>query len=152
MKIAIGSDHAGFPLKEEVVKHLKSKGYDFKDFGTYSDASCDYPDFAEVVAKEVANKNYDVGILICGTGIGISIAANKVPGIRAAVCGDTFSAHASREHNNANILAMGARVIGVGTALDIVDSFLNAEFEGERHARRINKIAELEKKYMKQGE
>lgn len=152
MKIAVGSDHAGFKLKEEIVKHLQSKGYDFKDFGTYSDASCDYPDFAEIVAREVADKNYDLGILVCGTGIGISIAANKVPGIRAAVCGDTFSAHASREHNNANILAMGARVVGTGVALDIVDCFLNAKFEGDRHARRINKITELEKKYMKQGE
>jgi len=149
LKIAVGSDHAGFSLKEEVVKHLKEKGYDFKDFGTFSEASCDYPDFAEIVAKEVASKNYDLGILICGTGIGISIAANKVPGIRAALCSDTFSAHACREHNNANILAMGARVVGTGIALDIVDTFLNAEFEGDRHLRRINKITEIEKKYMK---
>lgn len=152
MKIAVGSDHAGFSLKEEVVKHLQKKGYDFKDFGTYSEASCDYPDFAEKVSKEVADKNYDLGILVCGTGIGISIAANKVSGIRAALCSDTFSAHACREHNNANILALGARVVGTGVALDIVDSFLNAEFEGDRHLRRINKITEIEKKYMNQGE
>lgn len=147
MKIAIGSDHGGFSLKNEIVKHLQVRGIECKDFGTLTEESCDYPKFALDVAEEVANKNYDLGILVCGTGIGISIAANKVPGIRAALCSDTFSAHACREHNNANILALGQRVIGVGLALDIVDTFLNSKFEGDRHQRRIDKVSEIEKKY-----
>jgi ribose 5-phosphate isomerase B len=149
MKIALGSDHGGIRLKKEIIKHLEKKGIELKDFGTYSEDSCDYPDFAEKVAEEVVAKNYDLGILICGTGIGISIAANKVPGVRAALCSDTFSAHATREHNNANILALGERVVGPGLALDIVDAFLNAKFEGDRHQRRIDKISEIEKKYTK---
>lgn len=149
MKIALGSDHGGIRLKKEIIKHLEKKGMELKDFGTYSEDSCDYPDFAEKVAEEVVAKNYDLGILICGTGIGISIAANKVPGVRAALCSDTFSAHATREHNNANILALGERVVGPGLALDIVDAFLNAKFEGDRHQRRIDKISEIEKKYTK---
>jgi ribose 5-phosphate isomerase B len=149
LKVALGSDHGGFYLKEEIAKHLKSKGIDFKDFGTKSEESCDYPDFALNVAEEVVAKNYDFGILVCGTGIGISIAANKVPGARAALCSDTFSAHACREHNDANILTIGQRVVGSGLAMDIVDTFLNSNFEGDRHARRINKISEIEKKYSK---
>jgi ribose 5-phosphate isomerase B len=149
MKIAIGSDHAGYPLKKEIVKHLEAKGIEYNDFGTYTEQSCDYPDFALKVAEEVSSENYNLGILVCGTGIGISIAANKVPGIRAALCSDTFSAHACREHNNANILALGQRVVGVGLALDIVDAFLNAKFEGDRHQRRIDKISAIEKKYNK---
>ncbi|MBU5590309.1 ribose 5-phosphate isomerase B [Clostridium sp. MSJ-4] len=149
MKIAIGSDHGGFKLKGEIAKHLTSKGIEFVDFGTFNENSCDYPDFALKVAEEVAMKNFEFGILICGTGIGISISANKVPGVRAALCSDTFSAHATREHNNANILALGERVVGTGLALDIVDTFLNAKFEGERHQRRIDKISEIEKKYLK---
>lgn len=149
MKIAIGSDHGGFLLKNEIVRHLQSKGIEHKDFGTLKEESCDYPEFALSVAEEVASKNYDLGILICGTGIGISIAANKVPGIRAALCSDTFSAHACREHNDANILTLGQRVVGTGLALDIVDTFLNAKFEGDRHQRRIDKISEIEKKYNK---
>lgn len=149
MKIAIGSDHGGFKLKNEIVKHLQAKGIEYNDFGTLTEQSCDYPEFALKVAEEVVNKNYDLGILVCGTGIGISIAANKVPGIRAAVCGDTFSAHACREHNNANILALGERVTGVGLAIDIVDTFINSNFEGDRHQRRIDKISEIEKKYNK---
>ncbi|GAA0177749.1 ribose 5-phosphate isomerase B [Clostridium sediminicola] len=149
MKIALGSDHGGYSLKLEVMKHLESKGIEFKDFGTYTEESCDYPDYAENVALEVASKNYDFGILICGTGIGISISANKVPGIRAALCHNTFSAHATREHNNANILAMGERIVGPGLALDIVDTFLNSKFEGGRHERRVNKISEIEKKHCK---
>lgn len=149
MKIAIGCDHGGYELKNEIVKHLEGKGIGYKDFGTYSEESCDYADYAIKVAESVANKEYEFGILICGTGIGISIAANKVPGIRAALCQDTFSAHATREHNDANILAMGARVVGAGLALDIVDTFLNARFEGDRHLRRINKITEIENKYSK---
>lgn len=149
MKIAIGCDHGGYTLKNQVMDHLKSKGIEYKDFGTYSTDSCDYPDYSIKVAEAVRDNEYDLGILICGTGIGISIAANKVPGIRAALCHDTFSAHATREHNNANILAMGERVIGVGLALEIVDTFLNAKFEGDRHMRRIDKISEIEKKYNK---
>jgi len=149
MRIAVGSDHAGFSLKKEVLKHLEERDIQFEDFGAFSEESCDYPDFALKVAEEVAGKRFELGILVCGTGIGISIAANKVPGIRAALCGDTFSAHACREHNDANILALGARVVGTGVALDIVDSFLNARFEGNRHQKRIDKISEIEKKYNK---
>lgn len=149
MKIAIGSDHGGFSLKNEIMKYLGAKGIQFEDFGTYTEDSCDYPDFGEKVAEEVAAHNYDFGILVCGTGIGISISANKVPGIRAANCSDTFSAHACREHNNANILAIGERTVGTGLALDIVDVFLSSKFQGERHQRRIDKITNIEKKYSK---
>ncbi|ACO84208.1 ribose 5-phosphate isomerase B [Clostridium botulinum] len=145
MKIALGSDHAGLPLKNEIIKHLEGKGIEIKDFGTYTEESCDYPDYAQKVAEKVVAKEFDFGILICGTGIGISIAANKVKGVRAALCSDTFSAHACREHNNANILALGQRVVGVGLALDIVDNFLNAEFQGGRHENRINKMMGIEK-------
>lgn len=149
MKIALGADHGGFELKEEIHSYLKENGYEVKDFGTYSTESCDYADYSLKVAEAVANKEYDFGILICGTGIGIGIAANKVPGIRAALCSDTFSAHATREHNDANILTMGQRVVGPGLAIDIVNTFLNSKFEGDRHVRRINKITEIEKKYSK---
>lgn len=149
MKIALGSDHAGFPLKREILEYLKNKDLEFEDFGTFSEESCDYPDYALKVGEQVVNKNYDFGILVCGTGIGISIAANKIPGVRAALCGDTFSAHACREHNNANILAIGQRVVGVGLALDIVDTFLFTEFQGGRHQKRIDKIERIEKKYIK---
>jgi ribose 5-phosphate isomerase B len=152
MKIALGNDHAGLPLKNEIVNHLMGKGIELKDFGTYTEDSCDYPDYALKVAEAVVAKEFDFGILICGTGIGISIAANKVTGARAALCSDTFSAHSCREHNNANILALGQRVIGVGLALDIVDTFINAEFLGGRHQRRIDKIEEIEKKYYNQEE
>jgi ribose 5-phosphate isomerase B len=149
MKIALGCDHGGLNLKNEIVTFLKSEGIEVKDFGTYTEESCDYADIALPVAEAVVNKEYDFGILICGTGIGISIAANKVPGVRAALCSDTFSAHATREHNDANILAMGERVVGRGLALDIVKAFINANFEGERHQVRIDKIAAIEKKYNK---
>lgn len=149
MKIAIGADHGGFELKEEIIKYLENNGYEYKDFGTYSTESCDYPDIALPVAEAVASKEFDRGILICGTGIGIGISANKVPGIRAALCSDTFSAHATREHNDANILTMGQRVVGPGLALDIVKIFLNTEFEGDRHVRRLEKITQIEKKYNK---
>lgn len=149
MKIAIGSDHGGLRLKREVINHLAKKGIEVKDYGTYTEESCDYPDFAKAVGEAVVAKEYDLGILICGTGIGISIAANKIPGVRAALCSDTFSAHATREHNNANILAMGERVIGTGLALDIVDTFLGANFEGGRHENRINKITDIENEYNK---
>lgn len=141
--IAIGSDHGGFELKEEIKKYLDEKKIPYKDYGTESKDSCDYPEYAKKVAHAVADKECDKGILICGTGIGISIAANKVKGVRAALCHDCFSAQATREHNNANILAMGARVIGPGLALMIVDTFLNTEFSNdERHIRRINMIEE----------
>ena len=149
MKIAIGCDHGAFRLKNEIIEFLNSENYEVKDFGTYSEESCDYPDIALPVAEAVVNKEYDFGILVCGTGIGIGIAANKVPGVRAALCSDNFSAHATREHNNANILTMGQRVVGTGLALDIVKTFLNTEFEGERHQKRIDKISEIEKKYSK---
>lgn len=149
MKIALGSDHGGLNLKKEIISHLESKNIEVTDFGTHNEASCDYPDYALKVAEEVAAKNFELGILICGTGIGISIAANKVPGIRAALCSDTFSAHSTREHNNANILALGERVVGKGLALDIVDAFINSEFAGDRHQNRIDKITEIERKYSK---
>lgn len=149
MKIAIGSDHGGVDLKEEIINFLKSENYDVKDFGTNSKASCDYPDYALKVAESIVAKEFEFGILVCGTGIGISIAANKVPGIRAALCSDTFSAHATREHNDANILALGARSVGPGLALDIVKTFLSAKFEGDRHQTRIDKITAIEKKYIK---
>lgn len=139
--IAIGSDHGGFELKKEVMAHLDARGLEYKDFGTYSDASCDYPVYGKAVAKAVASGVCERGIIICGTGIGISIAANKVHGIRAALCGDCFSAEATRQHNDANVLALGARVVGPGLALKIVDTFLDTPFSnGERHIRRIEMI------------
>ena len=149
MKIAIGSDHGGFVLKNELLKHIQAKGYEIKDFGCYSTASIDYPDVAREVAEAVVKGEYDRGIVVCGTGIGISIAANKIPGIRAALCGDCFSAKASREHNNANILALGERVIGVELAKMITDIWLSTEFEGGRHAGRVDKISGLECRYNK---
>lgn len=144
MKVAIGADHGGVHLKAAIKALLDELNVAYTDFGTDLEASVDYPDIAEPVAKAVAAGEYDRGILICGTGIGIGIAANKVAGIRAALCHDTFSAHASREHNNANILTMGERVIGPGLAGDIVKIWLTTEFEGGRHERRVAKIAELE--------
>ena len=147
MKIAIGSDHAGYELKELIKNHLQEKGFDIKDFGTGSTASTDYPDFAVRVGEAVAAKDFERGILICGTGIGISIAANKVPGVYCGLVSDCFSAKASRWHNDTNIIALGARVIGPGLALEIVDIWLKTEFKGDRHQKRINKIIEIEKKY-----
>lgn len=152
MKIAIGCDHGGFSLKKEIMDHLETQGIVFKDFGTYTKESCDYPDIAEIVGQEVVCKNYDFGILICGTGIGIGIAANKIEGARAALCCDTFSAHATREHNDANILTMGERVIGPGLALDIVDIFLSTEFQGGRHKIRVDKIHKIEENRRKENE
>ena len=141
--IGIGSDHGGFALKEVIKKHLEERGLEYRDYGTYSSASCDYPVYGRAVAKAVAAGECDLGILICGTGIGISITANKVPGVRAALCSDCFSAAATREHNNANILALGARVLGEGLALKIVDTFLDTPFSNdERHIRRISMIEE----------
>ncbi len=147
LKLALGCDHGGFKLKEEINRMLREEGYDFKDFGTFSEESVDYPDIALEVAKAVRDGFYDRGILICGTGIGISIAANKLTGIRAALCHDTFSARASRAHNDANILAMGGRVIGPGLAKEIVRVWLETDFAGGRHARRVQKIAGIEKEY-----
>ena len=144
--IALGSDHGGFALKEEIKKHLTERGIPFTDYGTDSEASCDYPVYAALVTKAVASGEAEKGIVICGTGIGISIAANKVKGIRAALCGDCYSAEMTRRHNDANILAMGARVTGSGLALKIVDTFLNTAFEGGRHAKRIALIAALEER------
>lgn len=139
--IAIGSDHGGFELKKKIMAHLDARGLEYKDFGTYSDASCDYPVYGKAVAKAVASGECERGILICGTGIGISITANKVPGIRAALCTDCFMAEATRLHNDANILALGGRVVGDGLALKIVDTFLDTPFSNdERHKRRISLI------------
>jgi len=139
--IAIGSDHGGFELKNTLIKHLEQRGLAYKDFGTYSEASCDYPAYARAVANAVASGECERGILICGTGIGVSITANKVPGIRAALCGDCFSAEATRQHNDANILCMGARVVGAGLALKIADTFLDTPFSNDpRHIRRISQI------------
>ena len=139
--LAIGSDHGGYALKQAIMKHLEARGLSYKDSGTYSEASCDYPDFGRAVALAVANGEAEYGIIICGTGIGISITANKVPGIRAALCGDCFSAEATRSHNDANVLALGARVVGEGLAIKIVDTFLDTPFSNdERHIRRIQKI------------
>jgi ribose 5-phosphate isomerase B len=141
--IALGSDHGGFELKQEVIKYLEENHLEYKDYGCYDTKSCDYPVFAKKVAKAIVEEECDKGILICGTGIGISIAANKVKGIRAALCHDCFSAKATREHNDANILAMGARVVGSGLAIMIVDTFLNTEFsQDERHKNRIRLIEE----------
>ncbi|MGF7400703.1 ribose 5-phosphate isomerase B [Thermoanaerobacterium thermosaccharolyticum] len=147
--IAIGSDHGGYELKKAIKKHLDEKGIEYKDFGTFSEESVDYPDFALKVAEAVASGEFEKGILLCGTGVGISIAANKVPGIRAANVSDAFSARYSKEHNNANVLCMGGRVVGPGLAAILVDEWLNAEFQGGRHQKRLDKITEIEKKYSK---
>lgn len=141
--IALGCDHGGYGLMQDVIKHLEERGLEYKNYGCYSEKSVDYPVYAKKVAHAVADGECERGILICGTGIGISITANKVPGIRAALCGDCFSAQATREHNDANILAMGARVTGSGLALKIVDTFLDTPFSNdERHIRRIKMIEE----------
>lgn len=138
--IAIGSDHGGFEYKEEIIKYLKQNGYKYIDAGTYNKTSCDYPEFARKVSEKILSKEADKGILICGTGIGMSIAANKFKGIRSALCSDTFSAKAARAHNNSNILCLGQRVIGIQLALDIVELWLKTEFEGGRHQKRLDMI------------
>ena len=141
--IAIGSDHGGFALKQEIMKHLEERKLEYIDFGTYSSDSCDYPQYGAAVGRAVASGSCERGILICGTGIGISISANKIHGVRAALCGDCFSAEMTRRHNDANIVALGARVVGPGLALKIVDTFLDTPFSGdERHIRRISMIEE----------
>ena len=142
--VAIGSDHGGFELKEKVIAHLKEQGIECKDFGTYSLDSCDYPDFGRPAAEAVASGECEKGIVICTTGIGISITANKVPGVRCALCHNTTTAHLTREHNDANMLAIGAGMVGENVAMEIVDTFLSTPFSnGERHQRRIDKIEKL---------
>jgi len=144
LKIAIASDHGGFQYKEKIIELLQSQNIEYIDFGPADETSVDYPDYAKPVADSVVNGECDRGILICGTGIGMSIAANKVPGIRCALVHDVFTAQVTREHNNSNILAMGQRVIGEGLMLLIVNTWLNAEFEGGRHQKRNDKVAALE--------
>ncbi|MCI8514597.1 MAG: ribose 5-phosphate isomerase B [Lachnospiraceae bacterium] len=139
--IALGSDHGGFELKKEIIRYLEKNGYEYKDFGCYTEDATDYPVYAKLVGRAVASGECEKGILTCGTGIGIAIAANRISGIRAAVCTDCFTAQATREHNDANVLALGGRVVGVGLALKITETFLTTEFsEGERHIRRIRQI------------
>lgn len=144
MKISMGCDHGGLLLKNAIKAHLLEQGHEVVDFGTNSTDSCDYPDFAIPAARAVASGACERGILVCTTGIGISITANKVKGIRCALCGDPLSAEMTRRHNDANILAMGARVLGPGLALKIVDTFLTTDFEGGRHARRVALISDIE--------
>ena len=138
--IALGSDHAGLPLKKEIIALLEEMNLEYKDYGTYTTDSCDYPDFGKAAAQAVADGRCERGIVICTTGIGISIAANKVRGVRCALCSDSFSAEMTRRHNNANMLAMGAGMIGSNLAERITDVFLSTEFEGGRHERRVNKL------------
>lgn len=142
--IAIGSDHAGFQYKQDVKAYLENKGLQLKDYGTYSEDSVDYCDFGFAVGQAVAGGECDKGLLFCGTGVGMSISANKVRGIRAAVCSEPFSAKLSREHNDSNVLALGSRVIGIDLAKMIIDTWLEAEFEGGRHGRRVGKINEYD--------
>lgn len=147
MRISVASDHGGFTLKKTVISFLAEKNIYYEDMGTYDLESVDYPDYALKAAEGVKEGSFDKGIIICGTGIGVSITANKVPGIRAALCHDTFSARCSREHNNANVLTLGERVIGPGVALEIVETWLYTEFKGGRHTKRVDKITAAERKY-----
>ncbi|MFZ3089778.1 MAG: ribose 5-phosphate isomerase B [Nitrospirota bacterium] len=149
MKIAVGSDHAGYELKEKIAEHLKNQDLTVEDYGTNGNNSVDYPDFAMTVAEAVSQGRIDRGILICGTGIGMSIAANKFPHVRAALCYDVYSAEMSRRHNNANILVLAGRVLKSDLAINMVDVWLKTEFEGGRHKSRIDKIGKIEKKFMK---
>jgi ribose 5-phosphate isomerase B len=144
MKIGIGSDHGGYELKEELKKYMLEQGIEVVDYGTNDLTSVDYPDYGKIVAEAVVNKEVERGVVICGTGIGISIAANKVKGIRCALCSDTYSARMSMEHNNANMIALGGRVLGVDLAKEILNAYLNSTFQGGRHLRRIEKISEIE--------
>lgn len=146
MKIAIANDHAGVEYKNLLISHLQEKGYEVINFGTNTAASVDYPDYAKKVAECLQSKTADLGILICGTGIGMSIAANKFKGIRAAVCGDCYSAELTRRHNDTNVICLGARVLGSDLMMKITDSFLDARFEGGKHAVRLDKIKEFENK------
>lgn len=150
MKIGLGCDHGGYNLKLDIINFLQSKDIEYIDYGTNNaNESVDYPVFGEKVANAVIDKEVDYGILCCGTGIGISLAANKVPGIRCAVVSDVFSAKMSKAHNNANMLALGERVLGKGLALEIVETWINTEFEGDRHLRRVNMIDDIENKHNK---
>ena len=149
MKIAVACDHGGLNLKREIVKYLSANGYEVVDFGTDTFDSCDYPDHALLAAEAVASGECEKGIVVCSTGIGVSIVANKVPGVRCAHCHDTYCAEFTRLHNNSNMLALGEKVVGTGYALKIVDIFLKTEFEGGRHTRRVDKITAIEKKYSK---
>lgn len=147
LKIALGGDHAGFPLKERVRQYLMGKGYEVEDQGPLTSDPVDYPDFAEKVAARVAAREADYGVLVCGTGIGVAISANKVPGIRAATCNDTLSAHFARAHNDANVLAMGGRLADAATAEKILDTWFATPFEAGRHQRRVEKIAAIDQKH-----
>lgn len=145
MKIGVGSDHGGFELKEKIKEHLTEKGIEVIDYGTYSEESVDYPDFGEKAANGVISGECERAIVSCGTGIGISIAANKVKGIRCALCAETYSARMAMEHNNSNMLSIGSRVTGIDLALEIVDTWLVSKFENGRHERRVSKLMEIER-------
>lgn len=147
MKIAIGNDHAAVEMKQEIKAYLEEKGHEVINFGTDTNESCHYPEYGEAVGRAVAEGKADCGVLICGTGVGISIAANKIEGVRAAVCSEPTTARLVREHNDANIIAFGARIVGMETAKGIVDAYLGAEFLGGRHQKRIDMIHEIEKKH-----
>ena len=144
-KIIIGCDHGGLELKNEIIAHLNKSGVDTVDVGTYTADSCNYPDYARALCERIQSGEFERGILVCGTGIGMSIAANKHNGIRAACCSDTFSARMTRMHNDANVLCLGGRVVGAGLACDMVDLFVNTEFEGGRHTTRVSMLADIEK-------
>lgn len=146
MIIAIGCDHGGLEHKNAIAEHLKERGFEVKDFGIYEQVSVDYPEIAKKVCKSIVTNESELGILVCGTGIGMSISANKVKGIRAAACSEHFSAKYTRLHNNSNVLCLGGRVIGVGTAIELADIFVDTAFEGGRHQRRVNLISEIEDK------
>ena len=144
-KIIIGCDHGGLELKNDIIKHLNSRGFEVVDVGTHTTDSCNYPDYARLLCTRIQSGEFELGILVCGTGIGMSIAANKHNGIRAACCSDTFSARMTRMHNNANVLCLGRRVVGAGLACDMVDLFVDTEFEGGRHSTRVQMLVDIEK-------
>ena len=147
--IAIGADHAGFPLKKVIHEYLESEGYNVLDLGTNSEEPCDYPDFSLAVGEAISQGKAPIGVLVCGSGVGASVAVNKVPGVRGALCHDTFSARQGREDDDTNVICMGARVIGPSLALDVLKAFLNAKFSGaDRHVRRLNKVLSIENRYM----
>ena len=151
MTVALGCDHAGWALKEQLKAWLIQAGHQVLDLGTHSPESVDYPDYAFQVAESVANGKAERGVLVCGTGIGMAMAANKIPGVRAAFCPDLFTARLSREHNDANVLALGGRLIGGGLAIEILETWLATSFEGGRHSRRIAKIREFEERHLREG-
>jgi RpiB/LacA/LacB family sugar-phosphate isomerase len=149
MRIALGSDHAGFALKQDLLAYLQSQGHTVSDLGVYNDEPADYPDYAEAVGQAVIKKEADRGVVLCGSGVGASVAANKVIGIRAGLCHDTYSAHQGVEHDDMNVLVLGARVIGTYLARELVQTFLDAQFSGEeRHRRRVEKVLVLERRYL----